>query len=235
MKNNLPVVARPAAVAALTLSLAQSSGCKDFLEVAPQGQLSEDAIRADPAAAQKLMDGVYNVRYLGGLGADVSGLQNVILTDIASDDADKGSTPPTDYADAGQIDNFTVTAASSNINNVWNGHFLAIARANQALDKIPLSPASTTVKNQQIGEVRFLRGCFYFNLVRYFGGVPLLNGVPAAADANNPALQTRASVADTLGKPFFASAAADNAAATSSIFNPIIFWLMPIKNNAIFR
>ena len=26
--------------------------------------------------------------------------------------------PPTDYADAGQIDNFTITAASSNINNV---------------------------------------------------------------------------------------------------------------------
>jgi len=87
------VVARPAGVAALTLSLALFSGCKDFLEVAPQGQLSEDAIRADPAAAQKLVDGVYNVRYLGGLGADVSGLQNVILTDIASDDADKGSTP----------------------------------------------------------------------------------------------------------------------------------------------
>ena len=83
--------------------------------------------------------------------------------------------------------------------------------------------------------MRFLRGYFYFNLVRYFGGVLLLNGVPAAADANNPALQTRASIADTLGKPFFASAAADNATTTSSIFNPIIFWLMPIKNNAIFR
>ncbi|RZK94275.1 MAG: RagB/SusD family nutrient uptake outer membrane protein, partial [Hymenobacter sp.] len=102
-----------------------------------------------------------------------------------------------DYGDAGQIDNFTVTAANSNINNVWNGHFQAIARANQALDKIPLSPADATTKNRQLGEVRFLRGYFYFNLVRYFGGVPLLNGVPAAADANNPALQTRASAADT--------------------------------------
>jgi tetratricopeptide (TPR) repeat protein len=196
MKNNLLAVARPAGATALALSLALFSGCKDFLEVAPQGQLSEDAIRADPAAAQKLVDGVYNVLYLGGFGPDVSGLQNVIMTDIASDDADKGSTP-TDYADAGQIDNFTVTAANSNINNVWNGYFQAIARANQALDKIPLSPAAATVKNQQIGEVRFLRGYFYFNLVRFFGGVPLLNGVPAAADANNPALQTRASVADT--------------------------------------
>ena len=196
MKPTQFVGPRRAGVAALALSLALFSGCKDFLDVAPQGQLSEDAIRTDPTAAQKLVDGVYNVLYLGGFGADVSGFQNIILTDIASDDADKGSTP-TDYADAGQIDNFTVTAANSNINNVWNGHFQAIARANQALDKIPLSPADATTKNRQLGEVRFLRGYFYFNMVRYFGGVPLLNGVPAAADANNPALQTRASAADT--------------------------------------
>ncbi|MEJ7663764.1 MAG: hypothetical protein WKG07_31645 [Hymenobacter sp.] len=61
-----------------------------------------------------------------------------------------------------------------------------------------MSPAEAAVKNRQIGEVRFLRGYFYFNLVRLFGPVPLLNGIPSAGDANNPALQTRASVADHL-------------------------------------
>ncbi|MEJ7663763.1 MAG: hypothetical protein WKG07_31640 [Hymenobacter sp.] len=54
------------------------------------------------------MDGVYNVLYLGGFGPDISGFQYIILTDIASDDADKGSTP-TDYLDAATIDNFTAT------------------------------------------------------------------------------------------------------------------------------
>ena len=44
--------------------------------------------------------------------------------------------------------------------------------------------------------MRFLRGYFYFNLVRLFGGVPLLDSVPSASEANNPDLQTRASVAD---------------------------------------
>ncbi|WP_223284447.1 hypothetical protein [Hymenobacter qilianensis] len=58
---------RRAGTAALALTLVLVSGCKDFLDVAPQGQLSEDAIRNDPAAAQKLVDGVYNVMYLGAL------------------------------------------------------------------------------------------------------------------------------------------------------------------------
>ncbi len=187
---------RRAGTAALALALVVASGCKNFLEVAPQGQLSEDAIRTDPAAAQKLVDGVYNALYFGGFGPDVNGLQNIIMTDIASDDGDKGSTP-TDYGDALTIDNFTATSSNGTVNNVWNGYFQAIARANQAIDKIPLSPAAEAIKNQELGEVRFLRGYFYFNLVRFFGGVPLINGVPAASDANNPALQTRASAADT--------------------------------------
>ena len=183
--------ARRAGTAALALTLVLVSGCKDFLDVPPQGQLSEDAIRTDPAAAQKLVDGVYNALYLGGFGPDINGLQFVILTDIASDDSDKGSSP-NDYRDALDVDNFTLNSTNGNINNVWNGHYQGISRANQALDKIPLSPATDAVKNRLLGEVRFLRGYLYFNLVRLFGGVPLLDRVPATSEVNNPDLQKRA-------------------------------------------
>lgn len=195
MKPTSILAVRRAGTATLALSLALFSGCKEYLDVAPQGQLSQAAISTDPTAAQKLVDGVYNALYLGGFGNDVNGFQFIILTDIASDDADKGSTP-SDYLDAATIDNFTVTPTNSNINNCWNGYFQAVARANQALANIPLSPAADAVKNRQLGEVRFLRGYFYFNLVRLFGAVPLLTSVPSAADANNPALQQRAAVAD---------------------------------------
>ncbi|WP_375434807.1 RagB/SusD family nutrient uptake outer membrane protein [uncultured Hymenobacter sp.] len=192
MSFQLPTsFSRRTGTAALALTLALVSGCNDYLDVAPQGQLSEDAIRTDPTAAQKLVDGVYNVLYLGGFGPDVHSFQFIILTDIASDDADKGSTP-NDYADAAAVDNFTLTSTNSVINNVWNGHFQAISRANQALDKIPLSPAPEATKNQLLGEVRFLRAYFYFNLVRLYGGVPLLDRVPATSEINNPEFQRRA-------------------------------------------
>ena len=53
------------------------------------------------------------------------------------------------------------------------------------------------LKNKFIGEADFA-GYYYFNLVRYFGGVPAVIRVPeSAADANNDdAFWTRASVDD---------------------------------------
>lgn len=39
---------------------------------------------------------------------------------------------------------------------------------------------------------RFLRGYFYFNLVRLFGGVPLIDRVPSSEEANLDEFQTRA-------------------------------------------
>ena len=193
MKPPFSAFPRRAGTAALALSLALVSGCKDYLDVAPQGQLSGDTV--DPGTAQKLVDGVYNSMYQGGFGNDVHGLQFVILTDIASDDSDKGSTP-NDYGDALAVDNLTLGSTNSNINNCWKGYFQAISSANQALDKIPLSTSSDAVKNRLLGEVRFLRGYFYFNMVRLFGGVPKLDRVPAASEINNPEFQKRASAAD---------------------------------------
>ena len=62
MKPYFSAFPHRAGTAALALTLALASGCKDYLDVPPQGQLSEDAIRTDPAAAQKLVDGVYNAK-----------------------------------------------------------------------------------------------------------------------------------------------------------------------------
>ncbi|UPL47501.1 RagB/SusD family nutrient uptake outer membrane protein [Hymenobacter sublimis] len=192
MKAIATILSRRVYLAALGLALtAGAVGCKDFLEVAPQGQLTEDQIRTDPAAAQKLVDGVYNTMYLGGFGPDIHGLQFVVLTDIASDDSDKGSSPQ-DYSPAAEVDNFTLNSTNDIVNNAWKGYFQGINRANQALDKIPLSPAPEATRNRLIGEVRFLRGYFYFNMVRLFGGLPKLDRVPAASEINNPELQRRA-------------------------------------------
>ncbi|SNC61496.1 Starch-binding associating with outer membrane [Hymenobacter gelipurpurascens] len=196
MKAITTIISRRVYLAALGLALtAGAVGCKDFLEVAPQGQLTEDQIRTDPAAAQKLVDGVYNAMYLGGFGPDIHGLQYIILTDIASDDSDKGSTPQ-DYSAAAEVDNFTLNSTNSVVNNAWKGYFQGINRANQALDKVPLSPAPEATRNRLLGESRFLRGYFYFNMVRLFGGVPKLDKVQPASEINNPALQQRATAAE---------------------------------------
>ena len=162
--------------------------CNDFLTAPPQGQIGVAAVQADPAAAQNLVTGVYNIMWDGGM----HGFDYVGMTNIASDDADKGSSPADGANTYGTLDNLTMTPGVGNLNTIWATYFRAIARANQALALIPQSAADQTTRNQLEGEVRFLRAYFYFKLVRFFGGVPLIENVPPVEDINNVALQTRA-------------------------------------------
>jgi hypothetical protein len=169
--------------------------CKRYLDVSPQGQITEGQIASDPNAAKNLVTGIYNVFYIGGFEPDIDSFQFVVMTDIASDDADKGSSP-NDYGDALQIDNLQTSASNGVVNNVWTGHYQGIARANQALDKLQNAQFDAATKNALIGEARFLRAYFYFNLVRLYGGVPLLDKLPLASEANQDQYQTRASADD---------------------------------------
>src|SRR4051812_32366692 len=74
----------------LWISLSLFTSCKKtFLDVPPQGQLTEDQALVDPEAANNLVGSVYNTLYLQG----TVGLKFVILGDVTSDDADKGSVP----------------------------------------------------------------------------------------------------------------------------------------------
>jgi hypothetical protein len=167
------------------------------LEIQPQGQLTATQALQDPNAADQLVGGVYNTLYFGGFGNTTVGFEWVILNDVASDDADKGSTPSDfDAGGAGDIDNFKTTPNNGILNNIWNGHYLGIARANNAIDILSNSTFEATTKNRLLGEVRFLRGLYYFNLVRAFGGVPKVIRTPEPTEVNSDEFQTRASAAD---------------------------------------
>ncbi len=173
----------------LTLVLGTAlTACNDFLTTPPQGQIGVAAVQSDAAAAQNLVTGIYNTMWDGSM----HGFDYVGMTNIASDDADKGSSAADGANSFGTFDNLNPTAGVGNINNLWASHYRAIARANQALALIPQSAADQTTRNQLEGEGRFLRAYFYFNLVRFFGGVPLIESIPPVEDINNVALQARA-------------------------------------------
>jgi len=59
---------------------------------------------------------------------------------------------------------------------IWQQHYAAIKKANIAIEKIPGIDfgANTQLRERLIGEAKFLRALYYFNLVRLFGGVPLI-------------------------------------------------------------
>jgi tetratricopeptide (TPR) repeat protein len=174
------------------------AGCeKKFLDVDPQGQTTEVLALTDPGAANKLVGGVYNTLYYGGFGKTTVGFLWQVSLDVASDDADKGSTPGDfNTGGLGDIDNFTHTPTNSIFNNIWSGHYNAIISANKAIDVLNQSTLEAATKNRLLGEARFLRGLYYFDLVRYFGGVPKITTVPLPSEGNSDAVNTRATAAE---------------------------------------
>src|SRR5260221_1757352 len=178
------------------LSILSVSCDKSFLDVKVQGG---ESTTTDPNLAKDLVTGVYSSLLQGdpfGNG-DLHGLAFYSATNIISDDADKGSYAADQATTAGQMDDFTLTPSNQICATPWSGHYNSIGAANQALAALTTASISTSLKNELKAEVLFLRGYFYFNLVRFYGGVPLVLTVPADAhDANtNPAFQTRAMAA----------------------------------------
>lgn len=181
-----------------TILLLTVFSCSDsFLDVKVQGG---ETVDLDPNLAQKLVTGVYNSLTQGDSfgNGDVHGWGFVSVTCTISDDADKGSTASDQAVPIGDLDNFTTTSTNKFCETLWSGHFNGIGAANQALAELSKS-SSIEAKQLKIyqAEVRFIRGYFYFNMVRMFGDVPLVLRVPRDLEdaANDPSFVTRVSSA----------------------------------------
>ena len=96
---------------------------------------------------------------------------NVLLGEIASDNTLCGGESATDVVGFQQIDDMGHTPVNSNLRDVWSWMFSGISRANYFLefkDKTDFEG-----RNKMIAEVRFLRAYYHFELVKWFGGVPI--------------------------------------------------------------
>jgi starch-binding outer membrane protein, SusD/RagB family len=96
---------------------------------------------------------------------------NVIVGEIASDNTLCGGENPTDVIGWQQIDDMIHTPVNSNLKDIWNWMFSGVQRTNYFMefkDKTDFAG-----KDAMIGEVRFLRAYYYFELVKWFGPVPL--------------------------------------------------------------
>lgn len=145
----------------------------EFLDVQPSKETPEQAL-SSPTAATELVNAIYNKF----LDFNESSFSWIGVSSITSDDADKGSDPGDTGNDKQLLDDLTFTSTSISFNEVWEGNYQGIARANQALKFLPDLDIDEDLRDRLIGESKFLRAEFYFRLVRMFGGVPLIEGVP---------------------------------------------------------
>jgi len=151
------------------LVFAAASCNEDFLQKEPLNILTDEAFFQTPEQAIEATNAVYNMLRRW----EVHVFAYVGMTDMVSDDSDKGSTA-TDANFLLEIDNFTFNPSNLAPATIWTGFYKGIYRANTAIDRIPAVEMDEALKARLIAECRFLRAYFYFNMVRWFGDLPLI-------------------------------------------------------------
>lgn len=153
----------------LCLSLFLPMACEDFLDKQPQGELTQSNFPLTATDALQATNAVYNTFREGNFN---SGL--FPLCDIMSDDANKGSNEGDQSSSIGPFDRFEHVKTEGAILRWWNTLYKAVRRANVVIERVPLITMDETLRDRYIGEASFLRALFYFDLVRAWGGVPML-------------------------------------------------------------
>ena len=142
-----------------------STGCEEFLEEKPLGDLSTQSFFQTSDDAVLATDAIYNAYrawfVTGGFP----------IADILSDDMTKGSSPG-DASSLNLIDNFSFSASEGTFSNIWAAQFEGVRTANAVIENVPNIEMDEALKNRLLGEARFLRASFYFELAREFGDLP---------------------------------------------------------------
>jgi len=154
-------------LAACTLLVIQACN-RDLLDKKPLNAISEDAVFTDPTFLQSYVYNVYNgikPPWSPGTGGYEA------LTDIAVDQ------PETHDRSGGireYLEGIITPDNITDLTNIWNEEFSYIRKANIFFEKIENSTIDASVLEPMKGEVHFMRAWMYFELMRSFGGVPII-------------------------------------------------------------
>lgn len=148
------------------------TSCEDFLTEKVRGQQNLDTYFTTADECEAYITGCYQDITCGGWW----NINTVwLLSEMCSDDAWMGNTTQS-QSDYISLAHYQGNGASNGpISNFWQYRYKGILRCNVAIDRI----SNTELEDKElqarlVAEARFLRGYFYFELVRNFGGVPLI-------------------------------------------------------------
>ncbi|GLB52818.1 membrane protein [Neptunitalea chrysea] len=144
------------------------SGCnEDFLDVDKMDEY--EVADSETVTPEQMVNGVY-----GYLTDWTYAFSYLGVTEIISDNADKGSSSTDTGADKDVLDELTFTTSAGSILAVWQTWYKTIGRATIAINYTEnYGLTDDSYKERLIGEAKFLRALHYFWLVRSFGAIPL--------------------------------------------------------------
>lgn len=161
----------------LLLVMMLGTSCKKFLDEVPKDEISNGQYFTKPQHAENAVNALYRTGapqlYESNLGS-YSGSRMMFGPYMSGyiDNEFKGQEIHVQYAQ-----NMTLngTNLSSYLQAMWSSMYNGIARANNAIKYIPKPPGLSDQRSKQLlAEAKFFRAYAYFQLVRLYGGLPLI-------------------------------------------------------------
>jgi hypothetical protein len=146
----------------IALSFVPTSCSDDFVDINSEDQNSENFFNTE-ADYQNALIGAYDLLQASYI--------NAMVGEIASNNTLAGGESAIDVPGIQEIDDMRHTPINANLRDIWSWMFAGVNRANFILefkDKIDFPD-----KPNVIGQATFLRAYYYFELVKFFGDVPL--------------------------------------------------------------
>ena len=140
------------------------AGCKKFLSVDPPYAKDAENYFQTPDDYDRALTGAYDMLQ----GSFVS----FWIGEIASDNAIAGGESVNDSQGLHQIDNMTHGGVNIELRNIMRWNYTGITRVNYIMEN--KENIDFPGKNHIIAEARFLRAYYYFELVKFFGDIPLI-------------------------------------------------------------
>ena len=174
------------------LILFNGAGCKKFLEEPDRSNFTLENYFTKPEHAESAVNAIYeSLRSVTGGGFNgAPWMMLEFATGLAN-------------TELGQAQNsiFVRNLVNNSDNDYggvyWISSYRGIANANLAIAKIPDITMDDLLKKKYLGEARFLRAYYYYNLVRIFGKVPL---IVQPVSLNSPDLYPKPSTLDEIYK-----------------------------------
>jgi len=150
----------------ISILISVLAGCKKDLTVSDPDHATAASFWKTATDAQQGVAAIYSTYHRPGLCRWL-----YFMTMVRADEG-YSSSPNPDIVNVYDVFNIT-DYNDGQITTVYQDDYIGINRCNQVLDNVPAIDMDAGLKTQLLGEAKFMRGFFYYNLATIFGNVAI--------------------------------------------------------------
>lgn len=161
----------------ILITIFSSLSC-EVLDQEPVSVIAESNFYQNAEQVEAAISAVYDIFQTGSIGRDFFA--------SATAGSDQATTDPSSGGNNNRMNAHAVNADHGPARDSWRESYTAIHRANDVIENLPGINSPTldvgNKRNELLGEAYFLRGFFYFSLVKWYGSVPLILSTTTTSD-----------------------------------------------------